>query len=85
MHAAWGSGRRRPRWCTMAEPVDLVAATVHDHDVVTGSGTAFLDDGTSVSYDAAAFAAGGLRLLRSGQRVHLHRSDGAVVRITLPA
>ena len=53
-------------------------ATVRDHDPEARSGTALLDDGTTVAYDAAAFEAGGLLLLRTGQvRVHL-RTAGAV-------
>jgi 2-phospho-L-lactate guanylyltransferase len=44
-----------------------------------------LDDGTRVEFDAAAFDASGLRLLRFGQRVQADRSDdGVVTRITLP-
>ncbi len=63
-----------------------LAATVRDHDVVTRTGSVLLDDGTLLRYAAAAFDAGGLRLLRSGQRVRV-RLDGAepptVVAITL--
>ena len=63
-----------------------VPATVRDHDLEARSGTALLDDGTIATYSAAAFDAGGLRLLRSGQRVRLHRdADGAVTAITLPS
>jgi hypothetical protein len=61
-----------------------VPATVRDHDPEARSGTALLDDGTTVAYDAAAFEAGGLLLLRTGQRVHLHRRGGAILSITLP-
>lgn len=63
----------------------MVPATARDHDPSTGAGTVLLDDGTETSYDAAAFAAGGLLLLRSGQRVHLHLRGGAIVSVTLPA
>ena len=46
-------------------------ATVRTHDTETRAGTALLDDGTLVRYDAAVFDATGLRLLRMGQRVTL--------------
>lgn len=36
-----------------------------------GSGAVLLDDGTPLTFDGAAFAAGGLRLLRPGQRVRI--------------
>ena len=63
-----------------------VAATARSHDLESGAGTLLLDDGTIVTYSAAAFDAGGLRLLRSGQRVRLHRdADGTVTAITLPS
>ena len=48
-------------------------------------GSLLLDDGTTVDFPAAAFAASGLRLLRLGQRVRIERGDGGeIVRITLP-
>ena len=54
-------------------------------DEVSGTGTVRLDDGSPVEFGAAAFAASGLRLLRSGQRVRLDRNPaGDVVLITLP-
>ncbi|NUP43270.1 MAG: hypothetical protein HOY76_41200, partial [Streptomyces sp.] len=44
-----------------------------------------LDDGTEVRFSPSAFAAGGLRLLRLGQRLRLERDEhGEVVRVTLP-
>jgi len=52
-------------------------------DPATGSGTVLTDDGRRVAFDGPAFAAGGLRLLRVGQRVRLDTSDGRVVRVTL--
>ena len=63
-----------------------IAATARSHDVPTGSGTLLLDDGTLVSYSGAAFSAGGLRVLRSGQRVTVDlEPDGATVSmVTLP-
>jgi len=68
----------------MAEPA-YVAATVRDHDLATGTGTVLLDDGTLLAYGAEAFAAGGLRLLRSGQRVRVSLVDGVPVAVALPA
>ena len=62
-----------------------LAATAREHDAVTRAGSVLLDDGTLLHYDAAAFDAGRLRLLRSGQRVWL-RLDGqpeTIVAITL--
>jgi hypothetical protein len=59
-----------------------LAATVRGHDVATRSGTLLLDDGGLVRYAAAAFDAGGLRLLRSGQRVRVRvrvEPDGVTV------
>ncbi len=60
-------------------------ATVHAHDEATRSGTVLLDDGVELPYDAAAFDAGGLRLLRGGQRVRIHVDDTGtrVVLLTL--
>lgn len=69
----------------MTDAADVVAATVRTHDPATRAGSVLLDDGTETAYDAAAFGAGGLLLLRSGQRVHLHLVDGVIVRVTLPA
>jgi hypothetical protein len=54
---------------------DVLAATAHEHDPVTRTGSVLLDDGRLLRYDRAAFDAGGLRLLRAGQRVRL-RLDG---------
>ena len=58
-------------------------ATVATFDADTGSGTVLTDDGRRVPFDAAAFAAGGLRLLRPGQRVKMDIADGRVVRVTI--
>jgi cold shock CspA family protein len=58
-------------------------ATVATFDPATGAGTVLLDDGRPESFDGAAFAAGGLRLLRLGQRVRLEYGEGRVVRITI--
>jgi hypothetical protein len=48
-----------------------VQATVRDFDPVTRSGTVLLDDGVELPFDAVAFDAGGVRLLRVGQRVRI--------------
>jgi 2-phospho-L-lactate/phosphoenolpyruvate guanylyltransferase len=48
-----------------------VQATVRTFDPATRAGTVLLDDGLELPYDGAAFDAGGLRLLRVGQRVRL--------------
>lgn len=58
-------------------------ATVATFDAATRAGTVLLDDGAELGFDAAAFAAGGLRLLRFGQRVNLAVEDGRVTVITL--
>jgi cold shock CspA family protein len=50
-------------------------ATVRVYDPETRSGSVLLDDGTELPFDAEAFAAGGLRLLRFGQRVNLAMDD----------
>jgi cold shock CspA family protein len=46
-------------------------ATAYTYDAETRSGSVLLDDGTPIQFDAAAFDAGGLRLLRPGQRVRI--------------
>ncbi len=51
-------------------------ATSYTFDPETRSGSVLLDDGTPLPFDAAAFDAGGLRLLRPGQRVRI-RTEGA--------
>ncbi|WP_330287543.1 hypothetical protein [Streptomyces sp. NBC_00576] len=68
-------------------------ATAYTYDAETRSGSVLLDDGTPVPFDAPAFDAGGLRLLRPGQRVRIEvegpeepqKTDGTVgtPRITL--
>ncbi|MEU6282489.1 hypothetical protein [Streptomyces sp. NPDC047028] len=50
-------------------------ATAYTYDADTRSGQVLLDDGTPLPFDAAAFDAGGLRLLRPGQRVRIE-TDG---------
>ncbi|MEV6106565.1 hypothetical protein AB0M28_17880 [Streptomyces sp. NPDC051940] len=59
-------------------------ATAYTYDASTRSGSVLLDDGTPVSFDADAFDAGGLLLLRPGQRVRIEVSgSGDARRITL--
>lgn len=56
--------------------------TVKAFDAETRSGSVLLDDGTELAFDAEAFAAGGLRLLRFGQRVNLAVEGGPGGRVT---
>jgi len=59
-------------------------ATAFTYDPETRSGQVLLDDGTPVPFDGAAFEAGGLRLLRPGQRVRIEtEGTGDDLRITL--
>jgi 2-phospho-L-lactate guanylyltransferase len=58
-------------------------ATVRVFVEPTRSGSVLLDDGSELPFDTAAFDAGGLRLVRPGQRVRLELVDGNVTRITL--
>ncbi len=57
--------------------------TARVFDPTTRAGTVLLDDGTEVAFDAAAFDAGGLRLLRVGQRVKMSVDDGRISALTL--
>ncbi len=68
-----------------AATVPLVQATVAEFDPVTRSGAVLTDDGRRWEFDARAFDASGLRLLRPGQRVHVDTDGtGRPVRVTLP-
>ncbi|GAA2818077.1 2-phospho-L-lactate guanylyltransferase [Streptomyces showdoensis] len=59
-------------------------ATAYTYDPETRSGSVLLDDGTPVEFGAEAFEAGGLRLLRPGQRVRIETAgEGGARRITL--
>ncbi|GGT48745.1 hypothetical protein [Streptomyces purpureus] len=59
-------------------------ATAYTYDPDSRSGSVLLDDGTPVEFAAEAFDAGGLRLLRPGQRVRIEtEGEGAGLRITL--
>jgi cold shock CspA family protein len=60
-----------------------VQATVATFDPETGGGTVLTDDGRRIPFDGAAFAAGGLRLLRPGQRVRMDVEGGRISRITI--
>ena len=59
-----------------------VQATVATFDPAVG-GTALLDDGRAVTFDRMAFVAGGLRLLRLGQRVRLEYDGDRIARVTI--
>lgn len=62
----------------------VVQATVRSFDADTQDGELLLDDGSPLSFSARAFAAGGLRLLRLGQRVRVDMdANGEVTRVTL--
>ncbi|MFE7749263.1 hypothetical protein [Streptomyces sp. NPDC057428] len=59
-------------------------ATSFTYDPGTRSGSVLLDDGTPVDFGAPAFDAGGLLLLRPGQRVRIEtEGEGTSLRITL--
>lgn len=58
-------------------------ATVRTFDAETRSGSVFLDDGAVLGFDADAFDAGPLRLLRPGQRVNIAVADGRITVVTL--
>ncbi len=58
--------------------------TVRSFDPGTRQGSVVLDDGRTVAFDADAFDAGGLRLLRPGQRVRM-RAVGADDLVTVTA
>ncbi|GLP71811.1 hypothetical protein TUSST3_84300 [Streptomyces sp. TUS-ST3] len=58
-------------------------ATAYTYDPESRSGQVLLDDGTPVSFDAAAFDAGGLRLLRPGQRVRIETAGDKITLVTL--
>ncbi|MEV0408201.1 hypothetical protein [Actinoallomurus sp. NPDC050550] len=57
--------------------------TVKAYDAETRTGSVLLDDGSEMAFDAAAFDAGGLRLLRFGQRVNLAVEGDRVTVVTL--
>lgn len=55
--------------------------TVRAFDPGSRAGSVVLDDGRTVGFDGEAFDAGGLRLLRPGQRVRL-RADAERATVT---
>lgn len=57
--------------------------TVAHFDPATRAGEVLLDDGSRLAFDAAAFDASGLRLLRPGQRVRLDLDGGRVTHVSL--
>ena len=57
--------------------------TARVFDPTTRAGTVLLDDGTEVAFEASAFDAGGLRLLRIGQRVKMSMDEGRISALTL--
>jgi cold shock CspA family protein len=64
--------------------VAQLQGTVATFDETKHDGSLLLDDGTTVTFPTAAFAASGLRLLRLGQRVRVERSaTGDVTLVTL--
>src|SRR5690606_77981 len=82
----WGPARPRPpRACWFpGSRLPVMQATAYTYDPESRSGQVLLDDGTPVPFDAPAFDAGGLRLLRPGQRVRVEtEGEGEDRRITL--
>jgi cold shock CspA family protein len=60
----------------------MAQASVHRFEPDTGAGSVLLDSGEELAFSAAAFEAGGLRLLRPGQRVSLDLDpDRTVTRV----
>ncbi len=64
-------------------PAEARQATVSEFDGATGAGAVLHDDGRREEFPGAAFHAGGLRLLRLGQRVRLEYVGTEVSRVTL--
>ncbi|MFG3494641.1 hypothetical protein [Streptomyces sp. NPDC047928] len=59
-------------------------ATAYTYDPDSRTGSVLLDDGTPVDFGREAFDAGGLLLLRPGQRVRIETEGrGDSLRITL--
>ena len=56
-------------------------ATVSRFDPVTRSGHVLLDDGAELPYDADAFDAARIRLLRPGQRVRIEVEEAPLRRV----
>jgi hypothetical protein len=59
--------------------------TISEFDPVTRGGALLLDDGSQLTFGAAAFDVSGLRLLRLGQRVRVETGpDGTIDKIAIP-
>jgi cold shock CspA family protein len=59
--------------------------TVSEFDPDTRTGSLLLDDGSPMTFGAAAFDVSGLRLLRLGQRVRIETGpDGTIDKIAIP-
>jgi 2-phospho-L-lactate guanylyltransferase len=58
-------------------------ATVHTFDPSTLTGSVITDDGVLLPFDAAAFATGGLRLLRVGQRLTVEVAEERVTALRI--
>ncbi|EWT04683.1 2-phospho-L-lactate guanylyltransferase [Intrasporangium chromatireducens Q5-1] len=58
-------------------------ATVHRFDPATHTGSVLRDDGVELPFDAAAFGASGLRLLRPGQRLTVEVADDRVTALRI--
>lgn len=56
-------------------------ATAYTYDPGTRTGSVLLDDGTPLPFSAEAFDAGGLRLLRPGQRVRIEVTGEGTSRV----
>lgn len=56
-------------------------ATAYTYDPQTRTGSVLLDDGTPLPFGAEAFDAGGLRLLRPGQRVRIEVTGEGASRV----
>jgi len=56
---------------------------VWSFDALTHEGVVVLDDGTRLAFGADVFAASGLRLLRSGQRVRISVVDDVIAALTI--
>jgi len=83
--AGYGLGRRTRRLWPVGATVPGMQGTVAEFDPDTQTGALLLDDGRRQRFEAAAFAASGLRLLRLGQRVQVeYAPDGTIQRIAVP-
>jgi 2-phospho-L-lactate guanylyltransferase len=58
-------------------------ATVHRFDPETHTGSVLRDDGVELRFEAPAFDASGLRLLRLGQRLSVDVVDDLVVALRI--